>query len=92
MTTQDVGAWVGRTPIALDVAEGPASWEAFRQAREGIKECATRQGLDPEALSWRVEYPARIQGKVLTAGTCPITGEAIPSPYFLTATHTIQEN
>lgn len=76
----DVATWHGRAPIALEVAEGPHAWEAFRAAREGIKACATRQGADPEALTWRVEYPARI------------TGNPIPSPYFLTATHTIQEN
>lgn len=88
----DVATWHGRAPIALEVAEGPHAWEAFRAAREGIKACATRQGVDPEALTWRVEYPARVQGKVLSTGTCPITGNPIPSPYFLTATHTIQEN
>lgn len=84
--------WVATAPIPLDVAEGPDAWAAIQAQREQIKGCALLEGVDPDHLQFRLIAPARVQGKPIPVGYCPITGDPIPSPYMLRATTTIQEN
>lgn len=84
------GAWHARVPIAVEVAEGPDAHAVIQAAKDQIRGCALLEGIDPDTLVFRLVSPARVQGKIMSMGECPITGDPIPSPYQFTAT--VQEN
>lgn len=88
-------AWVATTPIPLDAAEGPRSFQVLQEAKAQIRGCALLEGIDPDTLHFRLVAPGRVQGKIMSMGDCPITGDPIPSPYVLRASTDptlIQEN
>lgn len=93
MVTQD--RWAAVVPIAVEVAEGPDAHAAIQAGKDQIRGCALLEGVDPDTLAFRLVAPARVQGRIIDLGPCPITGEPVPSPYMLRASNdpaTIQEN